>query len=70
MEHTTITGRMIDSRIDINETYELEYWSEKFKVSKARVRQAVRAVGPMSSPVERYITIQRRALRLIYKARY
>jgi len=33
------------SRINVNEDYELRYWSEKFKVSPDRLKEAVQKVG-------------------------
>jgi len=33
------------SRINVNEDYELRYWSEKFKVSPDRLKEAVQIVG-------------------------
>jgi hypothetical protein len=39
-------------RIDVNERYELEYWSQKFKVSQDQLKNAVERVGPMVRDVE------------------
>lgn len=40
-------------RINVNEPYELEYWSKKFGVSHDRVKEAVRKAGPMVTDVKR-----------------
>jgi hypothetical protein len=47
------TGRADDTRINVNESYELQYWSEKFGVTRDELRDAVKAVGPMVSDVRR-----------------
>ena len=39
-------------RINIHETWELDYWSTDLKESKARIIQAVKAVGPMVTDVK------------------
>ena len=40
-------------RINVNEDYELQYWSEKFGVSRDELRQAVQKVGVSPEAVER-----------------
>lgn len=37
------------------ENYELEYWSNKFRVSKEVLKQAIAKVGVSASAVEQYI---------------
>jgi len=37
------------------ENYELEYWCNKFGVTKERLRQAISKVGFVASDVERYL---------------
>ena len=41
------------SRININQTHEVRYWSQKLGVSEEELRKAVEAVGPMADAVER-----------------
>ena len=41
------------SRINMSEDYEVRYWSEKFGVSAARLKEAVQKVGPMVDDVAR-----------------
>lgn len=41
------------TRINVNEDYELRYWSEKFSVSPERLREVVQDVGPMVKDVEK-----------------
>jgi hypothetical protein len=47
------TGRQDDARIDVNQDHELTYWSEKFGVSRDRLREAVAKAGPMVRNVQR-----------------
>ena len=49
------TGKADDSRINVNEAYELQYWAEKFNVSTAKLKQAVNEVGPMVANVQDYL---------------
>lgn len=42
-------------RIDISEDYEVRDWSEKFNVSKERLKEAVEAVGTYADEVEKYL---------------
>ncbi|HKZ11454.1 MAG TPA: DUF3606 domain-containing protein [Rhodanobacteraceae bacterium] len=41
------------SRINVNERYELDYWSKKFGVSEDELKRAVGKVGVMADDVER-----------------
>ena len=40
-------------RINVNEDYELRYWTEKFGVSADELKRAVERVGPMADDVAR-----------------
>jgi hypothetical protein len=42
-------------RINTHEDYEVRYWSEKFGVSKEKLKAAVAAVGPMATKVEAHL---------------
>lgn len=46
-------GRQDRSRIDVHERYELDYWSDKFGVSKEELKDAVARVGVMAKDVEK-----------------
>jgi hypothetical protein len=46
------TGRPDRDRINVNEDYELKYWTEQFGVSKEELAAAVKRVGPMVRDVE------------------
>lgn len=41
------------SRINVNERYELDYWSNKFGVTPKDLKLAVEKVGVMAKDVER-----------------
>ena len=56
MDDKTKTGKIDDLRININESYEVRYWSEKFDTTEDELKKAVTAVGPMVSNVENYLT--------------
>ena len=43
------------SRINIHESWELEYWSSHFGVSKEKIKEAVAAVGVSVSAVKSYL---------------
>ena len=40
-------------RVNINEDYELKYWTKKFGVSESELKAAVAKVGPIADAVER-----------------
>ena len=46
-------GRPDRDRINMEEAYEVQYWSEKFGVSQEELTAAVKKVGPMASDVKR-----------------
>lgn len=48
-------GPQDNSRINVNEDYELEYWSKGFGISKNKLKQAVAAVGMMAADVRKYL---------------
>jgi hypothetical protein len=47
------TGKADDTRINVDQDHELSYWSEKFGVSRDKLRAAVAKAGPMVKNVER-----------------
>lgn len=51
----TQAGGRDRSRINVNEDYELRYWSEKFGVPPDVLKQAVAAVGPVAKTVEAHL---------------
>jgi hypothetical protein len=41
------------SRINVHEPYEVEYWTKKFGITEARLRQLVTQHGVMVADIER-----------------
>lgn len=56
MDDKAKTGKIDDLRINVNESYEVRYWSEKFSITEEELKKAVAAVGPMASNVQDYLT--------------
>jgi len=56
MDDKLKTGKADDSRININESYELQYWSEKFNVTREELRQAVDTAGPLVEDVRNQLS--------------
>ena len=46
------------SRINIHESYELEYWAKKFNVTPEQLREAVNKVGTSARAVEEELSRQ------------
>jgi predicted DNA-binding protein YlxM (UPF0122 family) len=55
MDSKQNTGSQDRDRINVNQDYELQDWSEKFKVSREELKEAVKAVGTMAKDVEDYL---------------
>ena len=55
MDSTKNVGSPDRDRINVNEDYELQYWSEKFGVSRERLKEAVDAVGTSVDAVQKYL---------------
>ena len=49
--------------IALSEAYEVRYWSQKFKVTPAKLRYAVKKVGHSAKKVEAYIKLQKHRAR-------
>jgi hypothetical protein len=54
-DNTQKTGGQDRKRININQDYELQDWSDKFGVTKERLKEAVEAVGDSAKQVEKYL---------------
>lgn len=52
MDDKTKTGPADGTRVNVNEDYELRYWSQKFGVTADQLKVAVKKVGVMASDVE------------------
>jgi predicted DNA-binding protein YlxM (UPF0122 family) len=55
MDNKQNIGSPDRDRINVNEDYELQYWSEKFGVSDDEIKDAVKAVGTSVNDVEEYL---------------
>jgi len=42
-------------RVNMNEPYEVTYWSKKFGIDKADLEKAVQTVGPMVKDIEAFL---------------
>ena len=51
----TNRGQADRLRVNVEEKYELQYWTNKWHVSEQELRDAVAKVGPMVSDVERVL---------------
>ena len=51
----TKTGAADRNRINVNEDYELHYWTKALGVSADELRAAVKAVGPTASAVRDHL---------------
>jgi len=43
------------TRIDLNQSYQVAYWKERFGVTEAELGEAVRAAGALARKVEEYL---------------
>ena len=55
MDDKSKTGKADDSQINISESYEVQYWSEKFNVPEEVLKNAVRAAGIRVDDVREYL---------------
>jgi hypothetical protein len=54
-DNTQLRGPQDSSRIAMGEDYEVQYWTQRFGVSRERLTQAVEAVGNSADAVERHL---------------
>ncbi|MGD8562232.1 MAG: DUF3606 domain-containing protein [Desulfarculaceae bacterium] len=45
------------NKINVNQPWEIEYWTKKLGVTKEELGEAVKAVGPSVTDVKRYLGI-------------
>ncbi|WP_426329140.1 DUF3606 domain-containing protein [Pedobacter sp. R-06] len=55
MDDKQKNGSADRARININEGYEVDYWSNKFGVSKDKLKAVVQTVGTSARAVEDYL---------------
>ena len=51
----TNTGSPDRDRINLNEDYEVQYWTKELGVTVDQLRDAVKAVGPAAEAVRRHL---------------
>ena len=55
MDDTQKRGGQDRDRISLSQEHELDYWTEKFGVSRDELRDAVETVGNDADKVEQYL---------------
>jgi len=55
MDNKQKTGAPDRDKINVNEDYELQYWSEKFSVSHQELKDAVKSAGTSVEKVKGYL---------------
>jgi len=54
-DDTSKRGPADRQRVNVDEDYEVRYWTDKWAVGEERLRQAVAAAGVMASDVEAWL---------------
>ncbi len=54
-DNLNIRGPQDPTKINIHETWEVEYWTKKWGITKQQLLDAVRAVGVLTKDVARYL---------------
>ena len=54
-DNTADRGPQDRSRISLEQDYEVRYWSQRFGIDEAALRNAVEDVGPSVEAVEQYL---------------
>ena len=54
-DDSTKRGPQDRERINVNERYELDYWSKELKVSPEKLKEAVAKVGVMAKDVRKHL---------------
>lgn len=54
--YTSTSGSIDASRVRLNEQFEVDYWTDRFGVSKECLEKAVAKVGPLVFDVERELS--------------
>ncbi|QHB70658.1 DUF3606 domain-containing protein [Stenotrophomonas sp. 364] len=49
------TGTPDRDRINVNEDYEVQYWTKALGITAAQLKEAVKAVGPTSAAVRNHL---------------
>lgn len=49
------TGTADRDRINVNEDYEVQYWTKALGITAAQLKEAVKAVGPTTAAVRNHL---------------
>ncbi len=55
MDDKTKTGKADDTRINVHQEHEVQYWTKELEVTREQLEEAVRQVGVMVEDVRRYL---------------
>jgi hypothetical protein len=55
MDNKQLRQPQDSARINLNEDYEVQYWTDKFNCTREQLKNAVNAVGVMADKVEMYL---------------
>ena len=55
MDDKTKTGSPDTQLINLNENYEVEYWTKDLGIGKEKLKEAVAAVGNSAAAVRKYL---------------
>ena len=58
-DNTQRRGPEDPTKININQSWEIGYWSEQLRISESELRNAVRHAGPLIANVQRWLKQQR-----------
>ena len=50
------------TKINVNQSWEIQYWAKKLGVTEQQLKTAVKAVGPIVKDVKRYLKVWKEAL--------
>jgi hypothetical protein len=55
-DHRSKIGKGDDSRINVGQTHEINYWTKQLNISPDRLKKAVAAAGPMVKDVKKWLS--------------
>jgi hypothetical protein len=53
--HRSKIGKGDDTRINVGQTHEINYWTRQLNTSPDRLKKAVAAVGPLAKDVKKWL---------------
>ena len=54
-DHRSKIGKGDDTRINVGQTHEINYWTKQLNTSPDKLKKAVEAVGPMVKDVKKWL---------------